>query len=167
VGDDAAGLSVLYRRQFTRGRHGEIKLRLRPEERDLLEMLCEELRQRIDEDPGDGELRRLFPPAHQDDPEADAEYRRMVGSQLVGGRNRALDTVERTLGQSSLSPEEAESWLTVLNDLRLVLGTRLDVTEDMSFDFDTRDPGAQELAVYGYLSWLQEQLVEAIGLGFR
>jgi hypothetical protein len=158
---------VLYRRQFTRGRHGEIKLRLRPEERNMLEMMCEELRQRIDGDPGDHELRRLFPPAHKDDPDADADYRRLVGGQLVGGRTRALDTVERTIEQSSLSLEEAESWLTVLNDLRLVLGTRLDVTEDMSFELDTRDPRSQELAVYGYLSWLQEQLVEAIALGFR
>jgi hypothetical protein len=158
---------VLYRKQFTRGRHGEIKLRLRTEERDLLEMLCAELRQRIDEDPGDAELRRLFPPAHADDPEADADYRRMVGGQLVGDRTRALDTVEGTIAQSSLSPEEAESWLTVLNDLRLVLGTRLDVTEEMSFEIRSGDPRAPELAVYGYLSWLQEQLVEALALGFR
>jgi Domain of unknown function (DUF2017) len=167
MGHDAAGLIVLYRRQFTRGRRGEIKLRLRTEERDLLQMLCAELRQRIEEDPGDGELRRLFPPAHQDDPEADADYRRMVGGQLVGGRNRALDTVERTIHRDSLSAEEGEAWLTVLNDLRLVLGTRLDVTEGMALDVDPGDPRAHELAVYAYLSWLQEQLVEAIAPGFH
>jgi Domain of unknown function (DUF2017) len=167
VGHDAAGLIVLFRPQITRGRNGEIKLRLREDERDLLQMLCAELRQRIDEDPGDEELRRLFPPAHQDDPDADAEYRRMVGSQLVGGRSRALDTVERTLEHRSLSGEEAEAWLTVLNDLRLVLGTRLDVTEDIDFNLGRGDPRAPELAVYAYLSWLQEQLVEAIALGFR
>jgi hypothetical protein len=53
----------------------------------------------------------------------------------------------------------------VLNDLRLVLGTRLDVTEEMDFDLDPSDPSAAELAVYAYLSWLQEQLVEALAAG--
>jgi hypothetical protein len=49
----------------------------------------------------------------------------------------------------------------VLNDLRLVLGTRLDVNETTFADgLDPRDPDAPELALYGYLSWLQEQAVE-------
>jgi hypothetical protein len=131
------------------------------EERELLRLLCGELRERIDDDPADPELRRLFPPAHED-PDADAEYRRMTGNQLVSGRARALSTVESTLDRKTLSSEEAESWLTVLNDLRLVLGTRLDVTEEMDFDLDPDDPRTPELAVYAYLSWLQEQLVEAM-----
>ena len=41
----------------------------------------------------------------------------------------------------------------------------LDVTEEMSFDLDPDDPRTPELAVYAYLSWLQEQLVEAIAAG--
>lgn len=86
----------------------------------------------------------------------------MTGSQLVSGRARALSTVQGTLDRKTLSSEEAESWLTVLNDLRLVLGTRLDVTEEMDFDLDPDDPRTPQLAVYAYLSWLQEQLVEAI-----
>jgi hypothetical protein len=52
----------------------------------------------------------------------------------------------------------------VLNDLRLVLGTHLDVTEDIDYEnLDPREPRGRDLAVYGYLSWLQEQLVEALG----
>ena len=63
----------------------------------------------------------------------------------------------------SLSKEQAESWLTALNDLRLVLGTRLGVTEEMFLEaVDPRDPRAPEMALYVYLSWLQEQLVEAL-----
>jgi Domain of unknown function (DUF2017) len=145
-----------------RARGGGVRLRLPADERDLIEVLCEELRGRVDEEPDHPDLRRLFPPAHAEDPEADAAYRRLVGSQLDSGRERAIATVQDTLGNDLLSAEEAESWLRVLNDLRLVLGTRLDVTEEMSFDLDPSDPRATELAVYAYLSWLQEQLVGAL-----
>ena len=156
-----------YRRRIKRGRGGEIRLRLRDDERELLLTLCAELRERLEDDPDDDDLRRLFPPAHTDDADADADYRRMVGGQLVGGRTQALEIVERTAAGDTLSTGEAEAWLTVLNDLRLVLGTRLDVTEEMSFDLDPSDPRTPELALYAYLSWLQEQLVEAIALGLR
>jgi hypothetical protein len=128
-------------------------------------MLCEELRERVDDEPDHPDLRRLFPPAHAEDPDAEAEYRRLVGSQLDAGRQRAVATVEATLARETLSADEAEAWLRVLNDLRLVLGTRLDVTEEMDFDLDPNDPEAAELAVYAYLSWLQEQLVEALAAG--
>ncbi len=153
---------MAFRRQIRRGRGGEILLRLREDERELLRTLCAELRVRIEEDPADDDLRRLFPPAHTDDADADDDYRRLVGNQLVNGRTQALETVQRTADSDSLSAAEAEAWLTVLNDLRLVLGTRLDVTEEMSFDLDPSDPRTPELALYAYLSWLQEQLVEAL-----
>jgi hypothetical protein len=148
-----------------RGRGGNVRLRLPDDERELMELLCEELRGRVDDEPDHPDLRRLFPPAHADDPEAEAAYRSLVGSQLDLGRERAIATVLGTLRSDTLSPDEAESWLTVLNDLRLVLGTRLDVTEEMTFDVDPSDPRAAELAVYAYLSWLQEQLVEALMAG--
>jgi hypothetical protein len=153
---------VLPRPRIKRGRGGQLRLRLPPDERELLQMLCEELRERVDDEPDHPDLRRLVPPAHAEDPDAEAEYRRLVGSQLDAGRQRAVATVEETLAHETLSADEAEAWLTVLNDLRRVLGTRLDVTEEMDFDLDPNDPGAAELAVYAYLSWLQEQLVEAL-----
>jgi hypothetical protein len=47
--------------------------------------------------------------------------------------------------------------------MRLVLGTRWDVTEQLDYgELDPDEPRDRELAVYGYLSWLQEQLVEAL-----
>jgi hypothetical protein len=156
---------LLPRPRIKRGRGGAIRLRLPDDERELLQLLCEELRGRVDEEPDHPDLRRLFPPAHADDPEAEAAYRRLVGNQLDVGRERAIATVEGTLRNDMLSTDEAESWLRILNDLRLVLGTRLDVTEEMSFDLDANDPAAAELAVYAYLSWLQEQLVEALMAG--
>jgi Domain of unknown function (DUF2017) len=153
---------LLPRPRIRRGRGGHLRLRLPDDERELLELLCAELRERVDDEPDHPDLRRLFPPAHADDPEAEEAYRRLVGSQLDAGRERAIATVQATLSSDTLTIDEAESWLRVLNDLRLVLGTRLDVTEEMSWDLDPSDPATAELAVYAYLSWLQEQLVEAL-----
>lgn len=117
------------------------------------------------EDPDDPDLQRLFPPA-SDDPERDAEYQGLVRDQLVDGRARALSTLEQTLDRETLTDDEADAWLRVLNDLRLILGTRLDVTEEtMLAGIDPNDPSAHGFAVYAYLSWLQEQLVAALAAG--
>ncbi len=71
-----------------------------------------------------------------------------------------------TLGKDTLDADEADAWLRALNDLRLVLGTRLDVTEDLDYEnLDLNEPRGRDLAVYGYLTWLQEQLVEALAEG--
>ena len=51
-------------------------------------------------------------------------------------------------------------WLTVLNDLRLALGTRIGISEeDTDDDFDEEDH-AQE--IYSWLTWLQSNLLEEI-----
>ena len=141
---------------------GDFRLRLPQVERDLLRHLRAELEQMLDATPEDPSLRRLFPPAY--DEEADeSEYRRLMRDELLGGRRRTLQVLEETAGHDRLTAEEAQAWLTALNDLRLVLGTRLDVSEETFLDgLDPDDPRAPELALYAYLSWLQEQLVEAI-----
>ena len=75
----------------------------------------------------------------------------------------ALRTFADTLDADVLTAEDLESWLRALNDLRLFLGTRLDVSEeDLVRSLDPRDPRAEERALYAYLSWLQEHVVEAL-----
>jgi hypothetical protein len=138
---------------------GGVRLELDAEERALLAGIGEELRGLLDEAPHDPSLRRLYPPAHED-PQLEREFRELTRSQLTAGRDRAIETLERTAGNELLTAEEADAWLRALNDLRLVLGTRLDVTEDYDWDaLDSSTPRAPELALYAYLSWLQEQLV--------
>ncbi len=129
----------------------------------MLRALPLELRSLLDADPGDDDLRRLFPPAYEGDEDGESEYRRLMDDELVAGRRNALRVLEDTVDGDRLRDEEAHAWLGALNDLRLVLGTRLGVTEELyERDFDPRDPRAEELAVYLYLSWLQEQFVEAL-----
>jgi hypothetical protein len=147
---------------FERGQGGAVELRLSRDERSLLAGVVAELRALLDGAPGDPSLRRLFPPAY-DEAEDERAYRDLMGGELLDGRRAALDVVAQTVEHERLTPEEADAWLRALNDLRLVLGTRLDVHED-TFAEELRrdDPRAPALAVYGYLSWMQEQLIEAL-----
>jgi Domain of unknown function (DUF2017) len=147
--------------RIRRAPDGSVRLELDADERALLVGIGEELRALLDEQPDDPSLRRLYPPAH-DDERLEQEFRELTRTQLASGRERAIQTLEQTAGNELLSAEEADAWLRALNDARLVLGTRLDVTEDYDWDaLNATTPRAQELALYAYLSWLQEQLVEA------
>jgi hypothetical protein len=148
-------------RQIERDPAGGVRVHFREDEVLLLRELLAELEALLG-DPDDPAVRRLFPPAHADR-ESEEQYRSLVRDQLVAGRSSALAAVRDTLGRETLSPDEADAWLRALNDLRLVLGTRLDVTEDIDYEeLDLDEPRGRDLAVYGYLSWLQEQLIEAL-----
>ena len=136
---------------------GGVLVRLSAEERSLLLGLAAELRAQLEGESRDPSLRRLFPPAY-DDEEDERGYRELAGDELLSGRRKALELLAATARSDRLSAEEADAWLRALNDLRLVLGTRLDVQEDMLLDA----PQTPDLALYGYLSWLQEQLVAAL-----
>ena len=145
-----------------RAADGGVELRLSREERTLLVGLAAELRSLLEGETGDPSLRRLFPPAYDDEQDEDA-YRALMGAELLDGRREALELLARSAEQERLSAGEADAWLRALNDLRLVLGTRLNVQEDTLLgDLRPDEPRAQGLAVYGYLSWLQEQLVAAL-----
>ena len=153
---------MLERRRIERTSKGDIRLRLPRDERALLRSLPGQLQRLLAEAPDDPSLERLFPPAY-DDAESEAEYRRLMGDELLDGRRRALRVIEDTLDEDRLTTEQAESWLTGLNDLRLVLGMRLDVTDETLLErIHPDDPDAFEVSLYAYLSWLQEQLVEAL-----
>jgi Domain of unknown function (DUF2017) len=157
----------VFRRPIERTADGDFRLALSGDERELLRGLPGQLRSLLDADPADSALRRLFPPAYEEDPEDEAEYRRLMGEELLDGRRAALETLETTAGRDRLSEEDVHAWIGALNDLRLVLGTRLDVTEDVyEGEPDPRDPLAPELAVYGYLTWLQDSLVSAVADAF-
>lgn len=145
-----------------RTKTGDFRLRLSDAERALLRDLPQQLLAALAEAPGDPSLRRLRPSAYEDDAEAEDEYRLLTGDGLAESRREALRTVADTADRDRLTAEELDAWLRALTDLRLVLGTRLDVTEDTyAQEIDPRDPEAYELSVFAYLSWLQEAAVEA------
>jgi len=148
--------------QIRRGADGGVRLELAPEERTLLRELAADLRLLLQEEPADPALRRLFPLAH-DDEALERDFRELTRGGLVSGRELSLDLIVETADRETLTAEEADGWLRALNDARLVLGTRLDVQEDVDWDeLDGQTLRGQQLALYAYLSWIQEQLVEAM-----
>ena len=67
------------------------------------------------------------------------------------------------LDDRSIDDRQAEAWLAVLNDLRLVMATRLGVTDDSEDQpIDDADPDAGARIVYAYAGWLEGQLVDVL-----
>ena len=141
------------------GRYG---VDLSEDERGVLASLPGQLREALGA--GEPTLYRLFPPAHADDDTANEEYATLVGPGLVDGKLRALAELERTARATSLVEEELGAWLGALESLRLALGTQLDVTEHGA-PLDLDDPDAPRLALYQWLSWLQDEVVAALSEG--
>ena len=144
-----------------RTRSGEFDVYIPDAERVVLRQLAGELRELLPTE--DASVGRLFPPAYEDDVAANDEYARLMHEELLTGRTDSVDVFERTLDAERVSEDELAAWMSAVNDLRLVLGTRLEVTEEMyERPIDDKDPNAQQLAIYHYLGWLEEQMVGAL-----
>lgn len=157
----------LRKRRFARRRDGGIRLWLAEDDRHALHWIVPQLRDALLESAGalgeepPAHLRRLFPVAHANDPEAEAEYRSLMGDELLRKRLDALDEVEATIDAPSLTEEQADLWIGVVNDLRLVLGTALDVSEDDDRIIDPDDPDAASRWAYQYLTVVLGELIDA------
>ncbi|HUZ19947.1 MAG TPA: DUF2017 family protein [Acidimicrobiales bacterium] len=106
-------------------------------------------------------LRRLFPPAYLRDEAAEAAYVGIVRAELVAHHRETLALLLRTADATRLTGEELEAWLAALNDLRLVIGSSLGVTETMA-ELDEHDPRYAEWVCYSYLSYLENEVVDAL-----
>jgi hypothetical protein len=155
-------------RRVKRSGPDRFELRIPAGERDVLRTLPGQLRALVvggdaREDPA---LRRLYPAAYLDDPTAAAEFDGVVRDDLTEQRLAAIDTMTRTLDERRLNREEVEAWLAAINDLRLVLGVRLAVTEESEpRDFAGDEDDEASFALYAYLSMLEEEIVEALSRG--
>jgi hypothetical protein len=112
-----------------RRRDGTFAIKWSAIDRSLLEMVVGEMRELVtSDDPG---VTRLYPSAYgNDDDERNAGWDALARGELVDHRLASLDTVEGLLRHDRGSAEELGALMRVVNDARLVLGTRLDVTED-------------------------------------
>ena len=158
---------------FKRVGRDRVRVRLAQDEVAVLRGLPDQLRTVLGEGEDEPVNQRLFPPAYLDvaDVERDDEYRRLMHDDLVEEKLANLDLVTGTLARGSssirrwtveLTDEEATAWLGVLNDLRLALGVRLDITEDYDGEVDDADPRAPAFRLLSYLGWLEEQLLDAL-----
>lgn len=148
---------------------GSIEVRLTDVEVQVLRAAVADLAESLDAE--DAAFRRLFPPAYDDDRQQ-TEYAALTRDDLLEGRIDAARTVLASLEAGALKRGRwlgvldigtAEAWLGVFNDLRLVLGTRLDVSEDMDHTpLPGSDPRAPAFNLYLYLGGVQELLIEAM-----
>jgi hypothetical protein len=165
VGHDAEEQLTMAVARIRRTRRGDFELRIPGAEREVLRELPGRLLELLDDgDPGnDPALRRLYPSAYPDDAAAAAEFDGFVRDELTSQRRAAIDTMARTLDAASVSEDELLAWLGTVNDLRLVLGVRLNVTEEsVPEDFSDDAERERSFAVYAYLSYLEEEMVEAL-----
>jgi hypothetical protein len=149
----------------------------------LLSSLPNELRQYFDvvTDPEDPVYRRLFPHAYLDPTEDRAEmaFTAFVRPESSEQRLAALDAVTMALDEAiaqgtgsaevlhlTLTFEEVDAWVRAMNEIRLVLGVRLDIGDEatsaatVAVTSDSNELQYREL--YDWLSWLQHELVEAL-----
>lgn len=140
-------------------------VQLSAQERDAVRRFTMQLRTLLtSENPSsDDAVARLFPPALPDDVLGNLEYEQHHGDDLLLGKLEALDTVERTLDSDELNETELLAWLGSLNSIRLVVGTRLGVTEESTgADFSGDEQTSEMFSLYGYLTWLEGWVIEAL-----
>lgn len=119
-------------------------------------------------DPGDPVIGRLFPPASLEDAGVAASYRDLAQDDLTRHKRHTAEValgslVEGGGRQRSLDDDEMQAWLVVLTDLRLAIGTKQGVTEEvMDRPIDPNDPEQFPLAILHYLGALQESLVRSL-----
>lgn len=133
-----------------------IEVRLSPEERlflgDVLPLLAG-----IGSPGSDPAADRLRVPVYLDDRESNDEWWRLMGQDLDAARRADRATFEKVVNSDepmTLSGDEADAVLRVLNEARLALGARfgIDVEEDhANLPEDSRQ-------VMDYLGWIQEEL---------
>lgn len=146
-----------------------IRISLDEQETGILRELAKEMRLLLEADipPGDDVLQRLFPRAYEDE-EEQKSYEDLIGNELRDVKREALRKVEDALGpagplDTELPASDVDEWLRFLNDVRLAIGTRLEVDErKMEKEFDPNDPEAPALSVLHWLGWLQGTMLEEL-----
>jgi hypothetical protein len=161
---------------------GTIRVTFDEVEVELLRQIPHELEaiyQGTDPDPARD---RLFPRPYLDPTEEEAEeqWNALVIPELLRERLEGLaavlqildgGTVVRTVSdrqqtEVTLGPEDLQLWLGVINDARLTLGSRLEITDDTNhreqWELSPDDPETPARAAYLWLTTLQELLVETM-----
>lgn len=152
-----------FRRVIRKTRKGDFEVRLGDDEREVITNVLQQLAGALRGDAAaDPAFRRLFPVAYAQDADKEAEYRELVGDELVQNRLASIELAAAALHEQRIDEERLLALMGAVNDLRLVLGTRLDVSEETDLAVDPRDPQASAYALYGYLGFLLETCVDAI-----
>lgn len=141
-------------------RGGGFALNLEPELREMLADLLVQLREVVLS--GDQVGKRLFPPAYAQDQEKEEGYRALVGNELIEQRLATIESVEASLDADEVDADTLDQLMRSVNDLRLVIGTRLDVSEDDDGELDPDDPDFPLRFAYAVLTQLLHDILRAL-----
>jgi hypothetical protein len=125
------------------------------------------------ERPDNATLQRLLPDFSKPDdaaPEAteslNAALRSLREPEIIEAKRVAaqqlLDTIPDDGGRFELTEDAANAWIAAVNDIRLALGTMLDIRPNGPDRLPDDHPMAPHLDVYQWLTFLQEYLVLAL-----
>ncbi len=144
-------MSLLHTKPIRKNRDGSFRVTIGEAERNLVYTLARALASTLEEEgpeswtgeapigrpalgPNAGRTRpgiaRLFPPAYLDNDSQEEQYESLVGDQLGQHHVDSLRALARMLKARVIAENEVDTWLIALNDLRLVLGEQLGVTDD-------------------------------------
>jgi hypothetical protein len=174
---------------FRRSVTGRISVKLDVVERGLLRSLAEQVIAMVEPDdrptdpleamvginpnasePQDPALARLLPQAYLDDDEAAAEFRRFTDHSLREDKANNARMVLADIADDSerirIAPEHVGGWLKFFSDVRITIGVRIGITDELSAaelaDLPEGDPLAGMAHIYDWLTYLQETLVRAV-----
>ena len=147
-------------------------MQLDSQEAHILSEVARQLVQLLEDSPDDPAAQRLFPNAYEE-AAAQAEYSRFTRAGLAERKLDAARTVIEALSDGegagipnvdsegeverrvTISIDASWLWLTFFTDLRMVLAER------MSADPDAEEHAMQQ-ALYEWLAYLQDSLVQAV-----
>ena len=117
----------------------------------------------ISDDPA---VARLLPDAY-DDPDDARDFRRFTENDLRQSKMQHALTVVEEIERSGekVSVTSTDSWLRLLNDARIAIGTRIQISENNHEELaglPDDDPRSGLFHVYDWLTFLQESLVRCM-----
>ena len=155
---------------------GTFSLHLDQSTRTTLDGFFDQLASLAGERPDDDRLRRLHPDAYHLDPDKDSEWKDFMRPELAASRAASIAVARRILADPGpVSEADLHAFMRVMNSLRLVLGTLLEIEddeEDGGYDTESLDDGddhddhddhaAAQWALYEFSGWLLEWTVRAL-----
>lgn len=118
--------------------------------------------------PDDPVVARLLPSGRRDlsahAGDSAIEFRRLTETDLRAAKLNDAERAAELVGEEGarLGLDDANVLLRAMNDVRLSLGARLEVSEDTEFPHEIRTEQDQALLIYVWTGGMQEELLDAI-----
>jgi len=139
---------------------GSYRLHWRAADAEMIRQLGARLDGILESD--DPTIARLFPPAYGTDNERSVGFDALARYELIDRRRASLGQLSAAVDDPVVDAEQLASVMRAVNDLRLMVGTHLDVSEDEPLRLSSRGNDAAMVMAYERLSQLLVRIVDAL-----